>query len=115
MHEPLSPNGVRQAALIVPVLKISPQSLNSNLSRTNIGATVPHPPMLGVFPVIPNADSMNGGILRLMCEISHQAVTSITPKWLKAEAFHLGFAPGIHCTPQGTAALPSPYHLVQAF
>jgi len=53
-------------------------ALKMSVSRSHAAVAIVF--MVGSEPRIPNADSMNGGILSLTCEISHQAVIRVT--WL---------------------------------
>jgi hypothetical protein len=50
---------------------------------------------------------MNGGNLGLTCEISHQVVTQVTTKWLKAGAFRFR----LPAAANGTARAHLTYHV----
>ena len=56
---------MQDLSVVYPTAQAAPRSQN-------------YPSMVGRGAAIPNADSMNGGILGLTCEISHQAVIYVT-------------------------------------
>jgi hypothetical protein len=70
MHEPLSPYQLRRAGLDHFRIR--------HIRQLRADAGDQYSFMLGGLPGFPNAEAMNGGILGLICVISHRLVTYIT-------------------------------------